>query len=73
MSVDYRHKVSMPIRDMESDGEIVFIVDIYGVRPHDLAVIPGGSMPMYRAVKRMGLDTERYRADLFDIPIRKRP
>jgi hypothetical protein len=67
--VDYRRKVSMPIRDMYRDGEIVFVVDIYGVVPRDLCVIPGGSRPMYRAVERLGLDPMRYQALLWDVPV----
>jgi hypothetical protein len=67
--VNYRHMVSMPIRDMDRDGEIVFIVDIYGVDPRDLAMIPGGSRPMYKAIERIGLDPMRYRASIWDIPV----
>lgn len=68
--IDYRRKVSIPIRDMENDGKIVFIVDVYGVRARDLAVIPGGSRPMMKAVLRMGLDPIRYQAVILDVPIR---
>ena len=67
--IDYRHKVSMPIRDMERDGEIVFVVDVYGVKPNDLAIIPGGSRPMQKAVERIGLDPDRYQAILWDVPV----
>jgi hypothetical protein len=67
--VDYRHMVSMPIRDMDRDGEIVFVVDIYGVNPRDLATIPGGSRPMHKAIERLGLDSNRFKASIWDIPV----
>jgi hypothetical protein len=60
--------VSMPIRDMDREGEIVFVVDVYGVDPRDLALIPGGSRPMHKAIERMGLDPVRYKASIWDIP-----
>jgi hypothetical protein len=67
--VDYRRKVSIPIRDMDRNGEIAFIVDVYGVVPQDLATIPDGSRPMHRAIERLGLDPMRYRAELWDVPV----
>lgn len=67
--IDYRRMVSMPIRDELQDGKIVFCVDVYGVEPSDLCLIPGGSRPMHRAVERMGLDPMRYRAHIWDVPI----
>jgi hypothetical protein len=69
MDVDYRQMVSMPIRDMDRDGEIAFIVDVYGVTPRDLAIIPGGSAPMMKAVERLGLDPNRFRAEIWDLLI----
>lgn len=68
-NVDYRRMVSMPIRDMNRDGKIVFVVDVYGVTPKDLCEIPGGSRPMMRAVERMGLDPNRYQAWIWDVPV----
>lgn len=70
INVDYRRVVSMPIHDMWHDGKIVFLVDIYGVEPNDLAMIPGGSRPMHKAVERLGLDPDRYQAWLWDIGLR---
>ncbi len=68
--VDYTHKVSMPVRDMWAEGApIVFIVDVYGVTPSDIATIPGGSAPMIAAVERLGLDPFRFQSWLWDIPI----
>lgn len=67
--IDYRRKVTMPIRDMYRDGAVVFVVDVYGVKPSDLAIIPGGSDPMIKAVERIGLDPNRYQALLWDIPL----
>lgn len=69
VTVDYRRKVTIPIRDMWSDMEVVFCVDVYGVTPRDLAQIPGGSAPMMRAVERLGLDPMRYQSTLWDIPL----
>lgn len=69
--VNYRRKVSMPIRDI--DGNIIFVVDVYGVQPSDLAVIPGGSRPMYKAVERIGLDPFQFMAWLWDVPIQDVP
>lgn len=68
--VDYEKRVTMPIRDMARDGEIAFCVDVYGVDPEDLCLIPGGARPMYRAVTRMGLDPFRYRAEIWDVPVK---
>lgn len=67
--VDYTRKVTVPIRDMYEDGRIVFVVDIYGVTPNDLCIIPGGSAPMLRAIKRIGLDPYRYQATIWDISV----
>lgn len=64
--IDFRQRASMPIRDMERDGLIVFWVDVYGVTGSDLAIIPGGSRPMLKAVERMGLDPNRYQALIWD-------
>jgi hypothetical protein len=68
----------MPIRDYWRDGAIVFWVDVYGVDLSDVTGIPiggepppgyVGSRPFRKAVKRMGLDPDRYRATLFDVLI----
>lgn len=67
--IDFTQMVSMPIRDMYADGRIVFAVDVYGVTPSDIATIPGGSEPMIKAVERLGLDSMRYQASLWDIPV----
>jgi hypothetical protein len=69
MNVDFRHKVSMPIRDMHRDGKIVFWVDVYGWTAREVATIPGGSAPFFKAVERMGLSTDRYRAEIWDAPV----
>jgi hypothetical protein len=68
MEVDYRFKVSMPIRDLEREGRVYCVVDVYGVTTRDLAMVPGGSAPMHRAVERLGLDPRRYQAIIWDIP-----
>jgi hypothetical protein len=68
-SIDYRYRTSMPIRDMHNDGRIVFWVDIYGWTGKDVCIIPGGSDPMMRAVKRLGLDPNRYQAVIFDADV----
>ena len=70
--IDYTKRVIMPIRDFERDGQVVFEVVVYGVDPRDLAMIPGGSEPMLRAVTRMGLDPDRYQAVIWDIPMSRR-
>ena len=69
MQIDYREKTSMPIRDMHRDGEIVFCVDVYGWNGQDVCIIPGGSDPMLKAVKRLGLDPGRYQAVVWDVQI----
>ena len=70
MKIDYRYRTSMPIRDMHHDGRIVFVVDVYGWTGRDVCIIPGGADPMIRAVRRLGLDPDRYRAELFDADVR---
>ena len=67
MKIDYHRKTTMPIRDMHNDGKIVFLVDVYGWTRKDVSVIPGGSDPMIKAVKRLGLDPDRYQAVLWDV------
>lgn len=66
-NVDYTHRVTVPIRDMHENGRIVFLVDVYGVLREDLTRVPGGSAPLMRAVRRMGLDPARYQATLWDV------
>jgi hypothetical protein len=68
-SVDYRYKTTMPIRDMERNGKIVFWVDIYGWTGKDVCIIPGGGDPTLRAVKRLGLDPNRYQAMIWDAQV----
>jgi hypothetical protein len=69
-NVDYSKRVTVPIRDVDHPAApIVFLVDIYGVEAKDLAVVPGGGAPMYKAVTRMGLDPVRFQALLWDLPI----
>jgi hypothetical protein len=73
-NIDYRLKVTVPIRDSERDDLVVFCVDVYGVTYSDLAVIPMGapgddfigSKPMRRAIERLGLDLNRFRASIWD-------
>jgi hypothetical protein len=67
--IDYTRKVTMPIRDMYDDS-IAFCVDVYGVTPSDLCIVPGGSAPMRKAVDRLGLDPLRYRALIWDVPVK---
>lgn len=67
MLVDYRYRATMPIRDMHNNGQIVFVVDIYGLTSRDLCLIPGGADPMLKAVRRIGMDTERYQAMIWDV------
>ncbi|WP_156435217.1 hypothetical protein [Bradyrhizobium lablabi] len=66
MTVDYRLKTQMPIRDMHRDGRVAFLVDIYGWTARDICMMPGGSEPMRRAVERMGLDPDRYQVMIWD-------
>jgi hypothetical protein len=67
--IDYSKCVTMPIRDMHCDGRIVFCVDVYGLDARDLAIIPGGSAPLIHAVERIGLDSNRFQATLWDVPL----
>lgn len=66
--IDYRRQVSVPIRDLEEGGRVYCLVTVFGLRGVDLLVVPGGSEPLLRAVKRLGLDPMRYQAMLWDIP-----
>lgn len=66
--IDYRKQVSVPIRDMEEGARVYCLVTVFGLRGQELLVVPGGSEPLLRAVKRLGLDPMRYQAMLWDIP-----
>ncbi|WP_162136646.1 hypothetical protein [Bradyrhizobium elkanii] len=68
-NIDYRCRTTMPIRDMHHDGRIVFQVIVYGWTARDVCMIPGGSDPMVRAVRRLGLDPDRYQAVLWDVQL----
>lgn len=46
---------------------VVFKVDVYGVERSDLTVIPGGAVPMLKAVERLGLDPNRYQANIWEV------
>jgi hypothetical protein len=73
MGIDYRKRVTMPVRDMFNENmPIVFLVDVYGLTVEDLSKIPGGSEPMLAAVKRLGLDPHRYRANWTDLMFARR-
>lgn len=65
-NVDYSRVATMPVRDMFDDGRIIFFVDVYGWNQNDIAVVPGGSEPAYKAVVRLGLDPNRYQATFWD-------
>ncbi len=67
--VDYRKHTTMPVRDMHRDGEIVFVVDIYGWTGKNICQIPGGADPVLAAVKRLGLDPDRYQATIWDVQL----
>ena len=69
MTIDFRYRTSMPIRDMHRDGRIVFWVDIYGWTGRDVCKVPDGYEPMVHAVRRLGLDPDRYQAWLMDADI----
>jgi hypothetical protein len=72
-AIDYRIKTQMPIRDMQRDGRIYCLVDIYGWNARDVCIVPGGSDPMHHAVRRLGLDPSRYQASVWDADVRKMP
>lgn len=69
MIPNYYNKVTVPIRDMDKDGRVAFLVDVCGVTHSDLAAIGGdvGSRPLRKAVERMGLDPNRFMAILWDV------
>lgn len=58
--VDFRCRISVPVRDMQDNGRVAFRVDVYGRTAkeifHDMDITP-----VVAAVRRMGLDPERYR------------
>lgn len=69
--INFMRKTTVPIRDMLDPAmPVVFLVDVYGVTSRDLLTIgPGiGSRPLVKAVKRMGLDPDRYQAFIWDVP-----
>jgi len=69
MQVDYRYRTTMPIRDMHLNGEIVFLVDVYGWSGMDVVCVIGNANPMIKAVRRIGLDPDRYQAMIWDAEV----
>jgi hypothetical protein len=69
LDINFRTKTTMPIRDMDDNGRIFCLVDIYGWTGRDVCIIPGGSDPMLRAVRRLGLDPERYKPVMWDVQL----
>ena len=59
LDIDYRRRVSLPIRDL-ADGSIFCVVTIYGWSLRDVPVTTTPSPPMEKAMKRLGLDPDRY-------------
>jgi len=72
MTIDYQTSTMIPIRDMQRDGRIVFRIVIYGLTGRDLCRIPGGTEPIERAVRRLGLDPVRYQAWFMDVDVSSR-
>lgn len=64
--INYKQRVTMPVRDMERDGKIIFAITIYGLTRGDISVTPGGGEPFRIALERMGLDTLRYQVSIWD-------
>jgi hypothetical protein len=68
--VDYRNRVTLPIRDLgDEQARVICLVDVYGVTTSDIACIGGdvGSRPFHKAVERLGLDPLRYQATIWDL------
>lgn len=64
--INFHKRVVFPIRDMVNNGKIVFEVIVYGYTRREAMIIPGGSAPALAAIKRMGLDPNRYQAVIWD-------
>lgn len=67
--VNFHKRTTMPIRDMWDDGRIVFAVDIYGRTGKDMCEVPSGSDPLVAAVRRLGLDPDRYQGIIWDAQV----
>jgi CTP:molybdopterin cytidylyltransferase MocA len=71
--IRYNLRTTVPVRDFGQEGApVAFLVDIYGVRASAVSTVGGdvGARPLVKAVRRLGLDPERYRATLWDVPTR---
>ncbi len=67
MQVEYRDRVSMPIHDLHNNGEIAFIVDVYGWTKKEICIFSGGSDPIWKAIERLKLDPDRYQPMNWDV------
>jgi hypothetical protein len=67
--IDFHNQVTLPIRDMGRSGKIKFLVTVYGWHAGDVCIVPGGSAPFMKAVKRLGLDSMRYQAVMWEAPV----
>jgi len=67
LTVDYRTRTTVPIRDMGGSGRIVCLVDIYGWTKNDVATVPGGTDPVKKAIAKLGLDPDRYAPYIMDL------
>lgn len=66
-AADFRRSVTVPVRDMQRGGRIVFSVDVYGIESGDTFVVPGGGAPFRKAIERLGLDSNRYQASMWEV------
>lgn len=57
-------RIIMPVRDRET-GHIYCQVIVYGMRPDDMLAC--NFAPIEHAVRRLGLDPERYQASMEDV------
>jgi len=67
--IDFNHRVVVPIHDIDGDMSVpVFDLTFYGIPIDEFYIVPGGADPIFAALKRRGLDVDRYRPlSMFDV------
>ena len=61
LHIDFKTRITIPIRDARKNGEVCFLMDMYGLSYRDVCYVPGGG-PIRKSVERRKLDPNRFKA-----------